>query len=166
MMEILHSLGFEWPNFIAQVIVFLIVLAILKKYAFGPVTAILEQRRQRIAESEANHEKTRAALAAAESEKQAIIARANDDANRLIKEAQEAAAVEREKRTQEAVAEAAAIIAKAREASRLEHDRVLAELKRDFGRLVVETTARATGKVLTPKDHARINAEATTQIAS
>ncbi|MGI8601555.1 MAG: F0F1 ATP synthase subunit B [Verrucomicrobiales bacterium] len=165
MMEILHSLGFDWPNFIAQVIVFLIVLAILKKYAFGPVTAMLEERRGRIAESEANYEKTKAALASAESEKQVILSKANEDANRFIKEAQEAAALERERRTQEAIAEAAAIIAKARDASKLEHDRILTDLKRDFGRLVIDTTAKVTGKVLTPTDHKKINAESTAQVA-
>ena len=166
MMEILHSLGFEWPNFIAQVIVFLIVLAILRKYAFGPVTAILEERRRRIAESEANYEKTRAALAAAETEKQAILVKANEEANRLIKEAQEAAAVERERRSQEAIAEAAAIIAKGREGATLEHERILASLKRDFGRLVVEATGKVTGKVLTPADHETITRETAAQISS
>jgi F-type H+-transporting ATPase subunit b len=166
MMEILHSLGFEWPNFIAQVIVFILVLAILKKYAFGPVTEVLEERRRRIAESEANFDKTRAALAMAEDERQTIIARAHADADRLMKEAQQAAAVERERRSKEALAEAAAIIVKAREASKLEHDRALADLKHDFGRLVINTTAKVTGKVLTADDHARINAEATAQIAS
>ena len=42
------------------------------------------------------------------------------------------------------------ILAKAREATGLDRERMLQELKRELGRLVVETTARVTGKVLTP----------------
>jgi F-type H+-transporting ATPase subunit b len=165
MMEILNSLGFEWPNFIAQLIVFIIVLAVLKKYAFGPVTEVLEQRRQRIAEAEANHAKTRAALAEAETEARRIIGKANDDASRMVKEAEEAAAVTGERRRQEAIAEAAAIIAKGREASALERDQAMVQLKRDFGRLLVDATAKVTGKVLTPADHQTINQETVAQIS-
>ena len=47
MVEILHKLGIDTPNIIAQMLVFGIVYAILSKYAFGPVTALLEERRRR-----------------------------------------------------------------------------------------------------------------------
>ena len=45
---------------------------------------------------------------------------------------------------------------KAREAAEQDHDRMLAELKREVGRLVVETTAAVTGKILTPEDQQRL----------
>ena len=41
----------------------------------------------------------------------------------------------------------------------------MAELKRDFGRLVIDTTSKVTGKTLTYEDHARLNKEALAQIA-
>jgi F-type H+-transporting ATPase subunit b len=164
-MEILHSLGFQWPNFIAQLVVFLIVFAVLKKYAFGPVTEVLQQRRQRIAEAEANFAKTQSALAAAETEARKIIDRANNDASRMVKEAQESAAVVAERRRQEAIAEAAAIVAKGREASAIERDQTMAQLKRDFGRLLVDATSKVTGKVLSPADHQTINQETVNQIS-
>jgi hypothetical protein len=48
MLEILHKLGINTPDIIAQMLVFGIVYLILSKYAFGPVTALLEERRRRI----------------------------------------------------------------------------------------------------------------------
>ena len=42
---------------------------------------------------------------------------------------------------------------------------MITELKRDFGRLVIDTTGKVTGKVLDEKDQNRINEETAGQIA-
>ena len=165
MSELLKTFGFTWVAFISQVIIVLVVFLVLKKYAFGPVLAILEQRRQRIADGEANLEKIRAELEQAETKVASMLSAANKDAERLINEAKESAASVREQKTQDAIAEAGNIIAKAKEASKLEHERLLSDLKRDFGRLVVDTTGKVTGKVLDDSDQERINQEAAGQIS-
>ena len=46
------TFGLNWPFFIAQVVNFFLVIFVLKKFAFGPVQAILDQRRTRIADGE------------------------------------------------------------------------------------------------------------------
>ena len=84
---------------------------------------------------------------------------------RLIKEAGESAASLAEKKRQEAVAEAGAIVAKAREAANLEQEQLLAQLKREFGRMVVDATTRVTGKVLNNDDQDRINRETAAQVS-
>ena len=71
-----------------------------------------------------------------------------------------------EQKRQEAIAAAEQITVKAQEAIALERDRVMADLKRELGRLVVDTTSRVTGKVLTPQDHQRINEETAREIAA
>lgn len=163
-MEILNQLGIDWPKIIAQIIIFGIVYLVLSKYAFGPVTAMLEQRRARIAEGEANLGTIRENLASSQAQSAAALDKANAEAARIIKEAQAAAAAITEQKRQEAVSEAQVIITKAREATELERARVLSELKRDFGRLVIETTSKVTGKTLSKEDHARLNKEALSQI--
>ena len=47
-----------------------------------------------------------------------------------------------ERRQQDAIAEAERIVARAREATMLEHDRVLNDVKRELGRLVIDTTVQ------------------------
>ena len=42
---------------------------------------------------------------------------------------------------------------------------MLAELKREVGRLVVQTSAAVTGKILTPEDHRRLAEETARQLA-
>lgn len=163
--QIAAVFGLEWPKFIAQILVFLTVFAILKGQVFGPVLAMLEERRRRIAEGEENLKKIRAELEQAETKSQEIIAEANEDADRLIAEAREGARLLAERKTQEATVEATQIVAKAREAAALEKAQVMVELKREFGRLVVDTTAKVTGKVLTEEDQNAINQETMQQIS-
>ena len=54
----------------------------------------------------------------------------------------------------------------ARAAAAQEHDRMLAELKREVGKLVVQATTTVTGKILTAEDHRRLAEETAKQIAS
>lgn len=161
---IAEKFGLAWPKFFAQVIIFWIVFMILKKYAFGPILAMLEQRRQRIADGEAKLEKIAQDLADAEKNAKAVLDKANTDANRMIKEAGDSAKSLAERRQQEAVQEAGQILAKAREAAQLEHEQLMAQLKSEFGRMVADATSRVTGKVLTAEDQSRINQETTAQV--
>ena len=157
--------GLNWPGFIAQVISFSIVLFVLKTYAFQPIIDVLEERRRRIAEGQANAEKIKQQLAESEEKYREILDAANAQSQKLISEARTSSDALAARRAQEAVAESERIIARAREATTLEHDRVLGEVKRELGRLVIETTSKVTGKVLTPEDQQRLGEETTRQIA-
>ncbi len=164
--QIASQFGLAWPKFIAQVLIFLVVYLVLKKYAFGPILAMLEQRRQRIADGEAKLDKIAKDLAEAEANAAAKIDEATADAARLVKSANESAKALAERKQQDAVHEAAQIVAKAREAAQLERDQLLSQLKSDFGRLVADATSRVTGKVLTGDDQNRINQETTAQVSA
>ena len=164
-MEILEKFGLHWIPFFSQVIIILIVFIILKKFAFGPVLAMLEERKTRIEEGVKNLEKIKNDLEAAEARAQELIDGANTKAERMVGDAQESAAALAERGRVEASNEASQIIEKAREAAKLDQERMAAELKRDFGRLVVETTSKVTGKVLTAEDQDRINRETAGQVS-
>lgn len=158
--EIGHTFGWKAPLFIAQVINFALVLYVLKRFAFGPIQQILEERKNRIAEGEAKLVEIEKKLADSEKEKAALLEAADQDAKRLITEAKEGAAILAEKKSQEAVAQAQNILAKAEDAAKAETAAMKAELKKEFGRLVVETTSQVTGKSLNATDQKRINKEA------
>jgi len=165
LVDLLNTFGVTWVAFISQVVIILVVYGILKKFAFGPVMQMLEERRKRITEGEANLEKIRAQMEQAENKVQSMLDEANADADRLISEAKDSAESVREQKTQDAITEAGQIIAKANEAAKLEHEQLMTELKRDFGRLVIDTTSKVTGKVLDDSDQDRINQETAGQVA-
>lgn len=164
--DVQREFGIQWSHFIAQVISFTIVAALLYKFAYKPVLGILHERRERIAEGLANAERIKAELARTEVERQEILNKANTQANRLIEEARTAAARVQEQETQKAIQAAEQIIAKAKEAAALDHARMLQELKREVGHLVVQTTAKVTGKVLSPDDQKRLAEETTRVLAA
>jgi F-type H+-transporting ATPase subunit b len=166
MNETLQTLGIQWPKLIAQLINFSIVLFILWRFAYKPVFAMLETRRQKIAEGLANAEKIKAELAKTEAERSEILAQAGDQADKLMEEARAAAAHVREQELSKAEATAKQIVARAHEAAAQDHARMLAELKREVGHLVVKTTATVTGKVLTPEDQRRLAKETARQLTS
>src|SRR5688572_16354522 len=160
------AFGANWQLFISQVISFLIVAFLLHRFAYKPVLRVLEQRRQEIAQGLANADKIKQQLAETEATRQKIMADANSQANKLIEEARAAAAKVQEAETQRAIAAAEQIIAKAREAASLDHQRMLQELRKEVGQLVVKTTAAVAGKVLTMDDQKRLVDETSKQLAA
>jgi F-type H+-transporting ATPase subunit b len=136
----LETLGVKWPEFIASLINFSIVLFVLWRFAYKPIFEMLATRRQKIADSVANADKIKTELARTEADRQKTLADAGDQANKLIDDARQAAAQERAQ--------------------------MLAQLKREVGRLVVQTTATVTGKVLTNEDQQRLAQETEKQLAA
>lgn len=157
---IIKTFHVEWPLLIAQVINVAVVLWVLKKFAFGPILAMLEQRRSKIAEGEEKLKHIERQLAESEATTAAAIAKANDEAVRLIHEAKQGAALFTEQKAQEAIASAQQILSKAEAAAKADRDRLSTELKREFGRLVAATTSQVTGKILNADDQKRINEDA------
>jgi F-type H+-transporting ATPase subunit b len=164
--QIAKTFGANIPALVANAISFILVALILKKWAIGPIQATLESRRQRIAEGLANADKTRAELANAQAKSQEILNQAGQQANKIIEEARAAAAALSATEAQKAVAAAADIIAKAKAANDAELNRLKAELRREVGRLVVQTSAKVTGKIITLDDQKRLADETNQQLAA
>lgn len=163
--ELFTTFGVTWTKFFAQVILFVIVYVVLSKLAFGPVLAMLEERRKRIEEGQLNAEKIKKQLAEAELRYQEILRRANDEAQKLIDEARAGSEASSQKHLQQAIRDAEGIVAKAKESIHLERDRMVAEVRGEMIRLVVDTTAKVAGKVLTPEDQKRLSEETAQQLA-
>ena len=160
------TFGVDWPHLFAQIVSFCIVCFILYRFAYRPVLTMLEVRRQQIALGVANEERIKAELARTEAQRQEVMAQANTQATKFIEEARAAAARLHDQETQKAIAAAEEVLTKARDAATRDHERMLSELKREVGRLVVDTTAAVTGKILTPEDQRRLVEETAKQVAA
>ena len=161
-----EQFGWNLKLFLSQVISFVIVALLLRKLAYKPILAVLAQRRQQIADAQLNAEKIKQQLAEAEQRHAEILTKANERAQNLIDDARISAAHIADQKQQDAISAAEQIIAKAREAVAIEREKTMTDLKRELGRLVVDTTAKVTGKVLTSEDQRRLQEEASRQIAS
>src|SRR5213592_5244581 len=88
--------------FLSQVISFVIVALLLRRFAYKPILAVLEERRRRIQEGQLNAEKIQKQLAEAEQRYAEILAKANGEAQRMIDEARESSTHLAERKQQEA----------------------------------------------------------------
>ena len=158
--------GVDAPHFFSQCISFAIVAFLLQRYAYKPILAVLEERKKRIKEGLDNAETIKQELANTQAKTQEVMVQAGQQAAKLIEEAHAAAARVQEQETQKAIAAAQAIVDKARQATEAEHARMLAELRHEVGRLVVATTAKVTGKVLTLDDQKRLADETNRELAA
>ena len=164
--KIASTFGVNWPHLGAQIVSFGIVCILLYVLAYKPILQMLNARRQQIAAGLANAEKIKAELARIAVERQEILRRADGEGKQLIEEARAAAARVQADETRKALASAEQIVVRAHEATERDRARMLAELRHEVGRLVVQTTAAVTGKVLTPDDHRRLAEETARQLAS
>ena len=164
--QIARQFGWTPTLFFSQVVTFVIVAIALKKFAYGPLLKVLDDRKQRIAEGLASAEKAKQELANAQVKVQELLNQANAQGAKMIEEARAAAAKVQELETQKAITAANQIIAKAKEASEAELARMKAELRKELVRLVAETTAKVSGKVLTLDDQRRLAEETAKQLAA
>jgi F-type H+-transporting ATPase subunit b len=164
--QIARTFGVDWSHLIAQIVSFSVVCVLLYWFAYQPILKMLGERRQQITLGLANAEKIKAELARTEAQRQEVMAQAGAQAAKFIEEARAAAARLREQESQKAIAAAEQIMVKAREAAAQDHDRMLAELKREVGRLVVQTSAAVTGKILTSEDQRRLAEETASQLTA
>jgi F-type H+-transporting ATPase subunit b len=163
--QLANTFGVDWPHLVSQIISFSIVCLLLHRFAYQPILKMLEVRRQQIAQGLADTEKIRAELAETEAQRQQVMLQANAHATKLIEEAHTAAARVQQQETQKAIAAGEQILIKSREAAAQEHARMLLDLKREVGHLVLQTTATVTGKILTQEDQRRMAEETVKQLA-
>lgn len=165
-MEIFTTFGVSWGKFIAQIILFLVVYWVLKKYAFGPILEVLNERRRRIEEGQQNAEKIKRQLAEAELRYQEVLRKANEDATKLIEEARASSDAHTQRQLQQAIKDAEGIVIKAQESITQERNKMVAEVKKEMVNLVVDTTSKVVGKVLTPEDQKRLSEDTSKQLAA
>jgi F-type H+-transporting ATPase subunit b len=163
---IARTFGVDWPHLLAQIVSFGIVCAVLYALAYKPILQMLEARRQQIASGLANAQKIKAELERIEAERVQVLSKADAEGKQLIEDARKAAARVHAEETQKAVANAEQIVIRAHETTERERARMLAEVKHEVGRLVVQTTASVTGKILTPEDHRVLAEETAKRLAS
>lgn len=139
--KLFNDFGFEWPFFVAQIINFLILAVIFKKFLYKPILKVLRDREKKIAQGIADAELATKELEKAETRKDEIIRAATLEAEKIIEETKKSANDLHSELTQKAKDDSVKIIKEAKmlaeeEAKRIEtksHDAAL-----DIAKSIVE----------------------------
>ena len=138
------------------IVCFLITLFVLKRYAFGPIQKMLDERRERIrrAIEEAEHARTearrlleehKALIGQARSQSEDILAEARKVAESMARRVKEETEADRHRRLEETKRQIEA-----------ETHRALQQIRTEVAELTLIATAKVTGKVLEDADHKRL----------
>jgi F-type H+-transporting ATPase subunit b len=137
-----------------------ITFFVLKRYAFGPIQKIIDERRQRIRESLEEADRARDEARRLLEEHRALMNDARGQAEEVLSEARRVGDAQRERLREELEAERQRRIEDTRKQVEAETRRALEQLRAEVAELTVIATARVTGKVLDDKDHRRLIDEA------
>ena len=149
--DLFGSLGINWQLLILQTIAFLILLAILKKFVYPPLSSMLDKREDAIrASADAAMEAERHA-AEAEARAAELIEEAKKEAAEIVATARDEAAETSDATVKKAENKAEALVNSAREEMAKELAGAKAALKSE----TIELVALATGKILDEKVDAR-----------
>ena len=146
-------------------IAFVIVFAVLAKFAFPALNKMLAERSAKIKGDleKAEHARTSAEAELADYRKQ--LAGAGEEASRIIEEARKTADQLRRDVQIKAEQESQATVARAQEEIRAERDRVFQDLKAQVGEIAVDLAGRVVGESLDKQRHEKLIDDYITQVA-
>ena len=132
---------------------FLILLALLKKFAWGPITEIMKKREDQIANDLDSAEQSRIKAAKMEEERQQNLVASQSEAAGIIKTAKDSGEASRQKILEETKEEVSRLKSKAQVDIEMEKENALTSVKDDVAELSLQIAAKILNKELSADTH-------------
>src|SRR5919202_402717 len=138
------------------IVCFLITLYVLKRWAFGPIQNMIDERRERIrrALEEADHARDEARRLLEEHRQ--LIGQARGQAEEILSEARRVADAQRERVREETETDRQRRLDETRRQIEAETQRALEQIRAEVAELTLVAASKVTGKVLDRDDHRRL----------
>ena len=151
------ALGIDAKAFIIQLITFLLAFWVLKRYAFSPITKLMDERRKTIESGVKLGEQMQKERAQLEAQVEDTLHKARQEADAILSDAQDSGRAAIREAEEKARATAEGILTEAESRIEQETARARKALEKDLANLVAEATeAIIYEKVDTKKDAALI----------
>src|ERR671922_2825420 len=139
---------------------FAITFFVLRRFAFGPVQRIIDERRQRIRQALDEADNARAEARRLLEEHRSMMQQARGDAEEILSEARRVAESQRERMREELEEDRQRRIEETTKQIEAETRRALEQIRAEVADLTVIATTKVTGKILTDEDQRRLIDEA------
>ena len=160
MEAVIPKLGEIWPTVVAFVILFVV----LWRFAFPPITAMLEKRADTIRESLEKAEETQVEAERLMDEYKEQMSEARQEAGRIVEQGRKVADSMKDDIVAKANEEAQNLIVKAKESIEAEKLAAMAELQASVADLSVAVAGKVIGKSMTVEDHAELIKQAMAEV--
>lgn len=155
-MDILNQFGINPLLLAAQIVNFLILLFILKKFLYKPLLQILEKRKELVVKTLKNAEESERIYQEASEKADRIIANAAEQSQKILDETKKMGAQVLEEYNKAG----AEILQRANEEAlritEAEKERLMQQVKENVGSLVLAVLKKLTGKVITKEDQKKL----------
>ena len=159
-------LGISFPNILFQLVNFLVFLWILRRLLYGPVTRMLRERRERIADSLREAENLRTQVESERTEFESELQRARAEAQRIRDDASSTAEAIRERELERARGDVERMRTEAQADVERERQQAAAELRAQTADLVMQATSRVLDRSIDDPEHRRLVQEALADLQS
>ena len=146
------------------IVCFLITLFVLKRYAFGPIQNMIDQRRERIRQSIEEAEHARVEARRLLEEHRSLIGQAKSQAEEILSEARKIADSQRERMRAETEEDRQRRLEETRRQIEQATQQALGEIRREVASLSLLAAEKITRKTLTDADQQRLVDEALSEI--
>lgn len=150
-MDFLEDFGVKPVFLLAQVVNFLLLLFILKRFLYKPVLKVLEERKQKITDSLKNADEIEKKLEAVTLEREKRLKEASYEAGDIIRQASQTADGIIAQAHQKAAKDIEKMVSKSEEAMKLEREKLHQEIKTELSGLVTLALQKVTGQVISEK---------------
>lgn len=137
MESILSTFGIDWRLLLINIGNFALLLLGLWYFMYGPIMAMLEERRQKVVKGVEDAEAATRARQEIEGERSGVLAKAAQEADEALARARAAAAARERELVEEASRRAESIVAQAEAQAKEEKARAVAESRDEVAKLIV-----------------------------
>lgn len=143
-------------TFFAEVIVFLVMLALLAKYVYPAIIKAATERQNQVEAALKAAEDAKAGVANSLDEAKKELAGAKESAREIIERAKREAATEADETRKKSQAEAQAQLTHASDEIAAERDKAMQQLRAEVGNLVVTAAGRVLGQSIDATAHRKL----------
>ncbi len=154
--EVASHGGVNTGDIIFQVLIFLVLLALLRKYAFGPLMGIMKQRQEHISNEISSAEKNHQEAKQLAEEQRTFLKQSRQDAQELIENAKKLGEEQKQSIVTEARSEAERIKQSAIKEIEQEKERAISALKEQVASLSVLIATKVIEKELKDQDQDKL----------
>lgn len=163
-MEILTNFGIQPILLLAQIVNFLIIFFLLKRFFYAPIVKMLNQRKKTIEESLKNAEEIEAKLTQTQEESARILEEAQNRAEKLIDDAQNQADTISQKASADARKTIEETLIQAKEQINAQKVQMQKDLESEMLTLVAEVVKKVLGRNLNAKEKASLTEKSISQL--
>ncbi len=153
---LLGALGVNWYSFFWQLFAFLVLLAVLRKYAYRPVMNMLDERANRIRNSMETAERVQREMAEMEQRSRQMLEQSRRESQAVITQAQQTADRIQAQAQESARNQANEIVSRAQVEINRERVEAMAQLRREVADLAITAASRVVRRELDPQTHIRL----------